>query len=129
MPDVCDGGIDHVGGGDPLPVDLDRGRVDARHVEDVLEQARQPVELGDGRAGLRATLVGRQVAAQVLDGHPDDGQRCPEVVAQRRQQRRRQIRLLPDEVGRVTFRQELGPFDRDGDDARDGVEGADIECR
>ena len=75
MPDVRDGGIDHIGGGDPLPVDADRGRVDARHVEDVLEQARQPVELGDGRAGLRATLVGRQIAAQVLDGHADRRQR------------------------------------------------------
>ena len=52
-----------------------------------------------------------------------------QVMAQRREQRRRKIGLLPDELGRVTLRQELGPFDRDGDDARNGVECADIECR
>ena len=69
MSDVRDGGVDHVGRRHPLPVDPDRGRVDARHVEQVLEQARQPVEFGDGRLGLHVAIVGEQIAAQVLDGH------------------------------------------------------------
>ena len=63
VPDVGDRGIDHIGRGHPLAVDADRRGVDARHVEDVLEQARQPVELADGGAGLLRALIGRQIAA------------------------------------------------------------------
>ena len=100
-------------GGDPLPVDADRGRVDARHVEDVLEQARQPVELGAcaARACSRRSSAGR-LAAQVLDGDPDRRQRRAQIVAQRRQQRRREIGLLPHELGRVALREELRALDR-----------------
>ena len=40
-----DGGVDDVRGRDPLAFGIDRRRVDARHVEDVLEEACQPIEL------------------------------------------------------------------------------------
>ena len=63
VPDVGDRRIDDVGGRHPLALDVDRRGIDARHVEDVLEQPGQPDQLGDRGAGLRPALVGRQLAA------------------------------------------------------------------
>ena len=129
VPDVSDGGVDDVGRVDPLALDADRLGVDARHVENVLEQARQPIELGDRCARLRAPLLRRQVAAQVLHRDSDRGQRRSQVVTERRQQRAGQIGLLPYERRGVALGQELRPLDGNGDDAGDGVEGADVERR
>ena len=61
MPDVRHRGVDDVGGGDPLPLDADRLGVDARHVEDVLEQPGQPIELRHRGARLRTPLLGREI--------------------------------------------------------------------
>ena len=74
-------------------------------------------------------LIGGQIAAQVFDGQPDRRQWRPQVMAQRREQRRRKIRLLSDELRRIALGQELRPFDRDRHDAGDRVERADVERR
>jgi hypothetical protein len=47
-------------------------------------------------------------------------------VAQRGEQRRGEIRFLPDQFGRVAFGEELHPLDRDRDDTSEGVERTDI---
>jgi hypothetical protein len=59
MPHVRAGGVDHIGGRHPLLVHADGGGVDARHVEDVLEQPREPVQLGAGGSRLLETVLGR----------------------------------------------------------------------
>ena len=63
VPHVRHRGIDHIGRGHPLAVDADRRGVDARHVEDVLEQARQAIQLADSAALhlLAARIAGRQI--------------------------------------------------------------------
>ena len=82
VPDVGRGRIDDVGGRDPLAFDVDRRRVDARHVEDVLEETVQPVQLSDGGAGLGRVFAGRQMTAQVLDRHADRRERRLEIVTE-----------------------------------------------
>ena len=129
MPHVSERRIDDVGRGDPLPFDADRLGVDARHVEDVLEQARQPLELGHGRTCLCATLVLGSSPRRFSTATRDGGQRRTKIMAERREQRGGQVRLLTDERRGVALAQELGSFDRNGDDAGDGVECADIERR
>src|SRR5262245_57137450 len=47
--DVSGGRVDDVSRIDPLPIDGDRGGVDASHIENVLKQTRQSVEFGDRR--------------------------------------------------------------------------------
>ena len=76
-----------------------------------------------------AALVGRQIAAQVLDGDADRGQRRLQVVAERREQRRRQVGLLPHELGGVALAEELRALDGDRHDAGDRVERAEVERR
>ena len=85
------------------------------------------IELGDRHVGLRPALVGRQVAAEVLDGDTDRGERRLEIVAQRRQQRGGQIGLLPDQFRGVALDQELRALDGDGDDAGERVQGAEVQ--
>ena len=77
----------------------------------------------------RARVIGRQIAAQVFNGHPDRGQRRPQVVAQRCEQRRRKIGLLSGKLRRIPLGQKLRPLDRDRHDAGNGVERADVERR
>ena len=129
MPDVGDGSIHNVGRSDPLPLDADRLRIDARHVEDVLKQASEAVELHDGGVCLHMPIIRGQIASQILHGDSYRRQWCSQIMAERREQRARQVRLLPHKRGGVTFRQELRPLDGNGDDAGDGVERADVERR
>ena len=79
--------------------------------------------------GLRLRARRRQVAAQVLDGDADRRQRRPQIVAERGQQRRREVGLLPHELGGIALAEELRAFDGDRDDAADRVERADVERR
>ena len=74
-------------------------------------------------------LVGRQLASQVFDRDANRRQRRLQIVAQRRQQRRRQIGLLPHQFRGVTFRQELRAFDRDRHHAGQRVQRADVQRR
>ena len=69
------GRVDDVGRRDPLAFDVNRRRIDTRHVEDVLEETIQPVQLDDGGAGLRRAFAGRQMTAQVLDRDADRRER------------------------------------------------------
>ena len=52
-----------------------------------------------------------------------------EVVAERREQRRREIRLLPHQFRGFAFAEELRPLDRNRDDTRHRVKCADVEGR
>ena len=71
----------------------------------------------------------RQLAAKVLDGDADRGQRCLQVVAQRRQQRRCQFSLLTNQLGGVALAEELRSLDGDRHDAAQRIERAEIEVR
>ena len=101
----------------------DRAGVDARHLEDVLEQARQPVDLGEDQVALLAPLllVGPR-GLEVARRDPDRGQRRPQIVAERGEQRRLQRLALAREIGRLALVEELRPLDRDRGEAGDGVE-------
>ena len=129
VPDVRAGRIDDIGGRDPLLVHSDGGRVDARHVEDVLEQPREAVQFDAGRARLFPAFVGRQLAAEVFDRGLDRRQRRAQIVAQRGEQRRGEIGFLPYQLRRVALGQKLRALDRDRDDTGQGVERADVHGR
>ena len=127
VPDVSGCRIDDVGRRHPLALDVNRRRVDARHVEDVLEETIQPVQLHDGGACLSGVFAGRQMTAQVLDRDANRRERRLQVVAERREQRRREIRLLPHQFRGFAFAEELRPLDRNRDHTRNGVKCADVE--
>ena len=79
---MCTRGVDDVCGGDPLPIDADSGRIDTRHVENVLKQARESIEFRGRRARLIGTFLYSQVAAQVLDRGLDRRQWRAQVVTE-----------------------------------------------
>ena len=128
VPNVRARGIDDVGCRHPLLVHTDGCCVDARHIEDVLEQAGEAMQLHAGGARLFTPLLGWQLTTQVFDGRLDRRQRCAQIVAQRREERRREVGLLPNQVRRIPLGQELRALDRDRHDAGKRVERADVEC-
>ena len=81
------------------------------------------------RFRLPLAILRHQFPAKVLDRDADRRQRGLQVVAQRRQQRRREIGLLADELGGVALAEELRSLDRNRDDAAQRIEGAEIEVR
>ena len=123
------GGVDDVGRCHPLRLEMNRGRVDACHVQNVLEQSRQPIQFDERGTGLFLALLRLEVPSQVLDGDPNRRDRRLQVVAERREECGRQVGLLPHEVGGLTFAEKLCPLDGDGDHAGDGVQGAEIDGR
>jgi len=127
--DKGDGRIHDLFGVDPVAIDGDSCGINAGHVEDVLEQARQAIELGDRRVGLHDTFRCRHLPTQILDRHLDRGQWCSQIVTQRGEQRGREIRLLFDELGGVSFLKELGSLDRNRHHTGDGIKRADVDQR
>jgi hypothetical protein len=59
-----------------------------------LKQTRQAIEFRGRSPGLFSALLHGHVAAQVFDRRLDGRQRCSQIVAERRQERRGQIRPL-----------------------------------
>ena len=64
--DVGDRGIHEIRRRHPLALRIDRGGVDPRHVEDVLKQPRQPIQLLQRELRLDAAILRR------TGGHPAD---------------------------------------------------------
>ena len=81
----------------------DGARVDAGHIEDVLEQPRQSRRLGQDQVALLQTLgVGQLGPLEVARRDADGRQRRPQVVAERRQQRRLQLLALAGRARRLS---------------------------
>ena len=73
-----------------------------------------------------ARSPGDSAAAQVGSGDANRGERRPQVVAERRQQRRLQLLALPGELGGLALLEKARPLDANGDDAGQRVEGAGL---
>ena len=56
------GGVDDVGRRHPLRLEVNRGRVDAGHVQDVLEQSRQAIQFDERGTGLFLALLRLEVS-------------------------------------------------------------------
>ena len=122
--------IDDIGGRDPLTVGDDPVRVDSCHVENVLEEARQAVQFRQRRAHLLAPRFdGHRFLAEVLDGDPNGRQRRAQIVAQRREQCRREVGLLSHDLRCFALVQELHAFDRNRRHAGHGIERPEIHAR
>ena len=77
-----------------------RSGIDPRHVENRVEQARQTVDLPGRDPCLIAALFRREFGrVEIADGGTDCGQRRPQVVTERRQQRGRQLGALARQLG------------------------------
>ena len=66
-PGVGNGRVDDVRRRHPLPLGPHRPRVDARHVEDVVEQVIQPVELAERHLRLFAPFGVRRALREIAD--------------------------------------------------------------
>ena len=92
----------------------DRAGVDARHLQNVLEQARQPIDFGEDQLALLAPLLlVRPRRLQVARGDADGGQRRSQVVAERGEERGFQLLALPRQFGALALVEELRALDRD----------------
>ena len=108
----------------------DGAGVDARHLENVLEQARQPLDLGEHQIALLAPLVLAQPRRlQIARGDADRGQRRPQVVAERGEERRLQLLALARELRRLPLLEKLRALDRDRRDAGERIEGPRLDAR
>ena len=73
VPDLRRGRVDDVGRRDPLRIEVNRRRIDAGHVQNVLEQSRQAIQLHQRGAGLCFALGrarGRPAGFQPRRGSP-----------------------------------------------------------
>src|SRR5262249_23623361 len=120
--------LDDVGWRGPLALRADAARFDAGHVQDLLEQPVQSLELAHGEPGLLLALWLRQRRVQdVAQGHADSRERSAEIVTERTEQCRRQLGTLARELCLTALLEELRALDRDCRDAGDGVERAGLE--
>ena len=102
--------------------------LDARHLEDVLEQSRQTLDLGQHEVGLLIALDVRQPRrVQIVGRDPDRRQRCAEIVRQRRQQRRLELGAALGELRLPPLLEEMDALDGNGDDAAERVERAGLD--
>ena len=62
VPHLRGGGVDDVGRRHPLRLEVNGGRVDACHVENVLEQSRQAIQFDERGTGLLLALLRLEVA-------------------------------------------------------------------
>ena len=82
----------------------------------------------DGDARLLAPLVLRQDrGVEIADRRADRRQRRAQIVAERGEERRRQLGPLPRQLGAAPLLEELRALERDRDDAGDGVARAGLE--
>jgi len=111
---IACGGHD-LGGMCPPRLGGNRPGVDARHLEDVLEQARQPLDFRpDHLALLEPLLTGQFGLTEIARCHPNRGQRRPQIVAQRRQQGRLELLALARQLAGLALLQQLGALESDG---------------
>ena len=106
----------------------DRAGIDPRHLEDVLEQPRQPFDFGQNQVALLQPLVGGQRRRlDVGRGDANRRERRAQIVAERRQQRRLQLLALPRQLARLALLEKLRALDRDRHDAAERVERAGFD--
>ena len=106
----------------------DRAGVDAGHLEDVLEQPRQPLDFRQDQVALLEPFVGGQRRRlDVARGDADGRERRPQVVPERREQRGLQLLALARQLGRLALLEKLRALDRDRDDAAERVERAGLD--
>ena len=85
--------------------------IDAGHVQDVLKQPREPIDFVEHDAVLIEPLVGREPRRlQIARGHADGRERRPQVVAERRQERRLQLLAPARHLGFVSRFEQLAPL-------------------
>ncbi len=114
----------------PTPLRVDRGGIDARHVEDVLEQARQAIELLQCQLRLSAPLLGRQAhVLKIRHRHTDRRHGRAQVVAEGGEERRRQVGALAQRLCLLALGKEMRALDRDRHDPAKRVERTEIERR
>src|SRR5688500_18321556 len=95
--DVGDCRVYHIGGRDPLPVRIHRRRVDARHVEDVLEKACEAIEFQKRYPCLRLSFLWRKrEILKIRNGGTNGCHRGSEVVTEGSKERRGKVGALAD---------------------------------
>ena len=121
-PHVLSRRLDDFGGLDPPRLRRDGPGLDPGHVDDVLEEPLQPSGLAADDLHLVVTVGFRHsLGAQVVGCHREGGQRRPQVVAERREQRGAKFGALSDDLRIPALVQKLLPFNRNGGDAGDRV--------
>ena len=88
----------------------------------------EAIELVLGETGLQlAALFGQRRVLEVAHGHADGGQRRPQIVADRGEQRRGKVGALPDQLRLLALAEQLGAFDGHRREPGHRVEGARVE--
>ena len=122
-PDLAPGGFDDLRRIDPLARVDDGSCLDARHLENVLEQPRETLDLGHHEVGLFVALdIGQPRRVQIAGGHPDRRQRRAEVVCERGQQGRLELGAALGQFRLPALLEKVDALDRDGHHAAEGVE-------
>ena len=121
--DLFAGGFDDLRRIDPAEVRADRTGIDARHLQDVLEQAIQAFDFRhDQRALLAPLLVVRPRRLEIRRGHANGRQRRPEIVGDRREQRGLELLAAPRQLRRLPLLEKLRALDRNRRHAPERVE-------
>ena len=108
----------------------DGAGIDARHLEDILEQPGQALDLGQDQIALFPAVLGRQRRRlEFAGGDADRGERRPQIVSERGEQRGLQLLALPRQLARLALLEKLRALDRDRDDAAERVERAGLDGR
>ena len=99
--------------------------IDPRHFQQILEQPRQALDLGQYQIALLQTFVARQVGRfHVARRYPDRRERRPEVVTERGEQRRLELFALPRQLASLPLFEKFSTFNGDRDHAGECVERA-----
>src|SRR5687768_17292871 len=111
-----------------MAVGIHSCRVDARHIEDVLEEPRQAIEFLKRQLRLRLSFLWRQRdILKIRDGGTNGRDRGSEIVAEGGKERRRKVGALTDGFSPFTFGKKVCTLDRDRDDTAEGIERPQIE--
>ena len=125
MLDATAGGIDDLGRRNPSGIVRHRPRVDARHLQNVLKETREPIDFGDDQLALFAALLFiRPRRLQVIGGDANGRQWRAQVMAERRQERGLQLFALTRELGALPLVEKLHSLDRDRGQPGERVERA-----
>ena len=88
------------------------------------------MDLSEGHLRLPLSLFFRDLRVdEVRDRHLDGGKRRPQVVTERRQDRRGELRPLALQLRRLSFLEEVRSLDGDGGDTGERVERPRIHAR
>ena len=106
--------VDDIGGRRPSPRVTWTAAASMRAMSRMLSNSRvrRRSSAAAASACARRLSIGRSFA-KVVDGHPEDGQRRLQIVAERRQQRRGQLAALPLDLGGFAFFEKLRALDGD----------------